>query len=59
MMVAILRGGAILDTQFNPQLYTAGFGLNLLLLQADLGVAFDPQDLTMPQALSLSGSIKF
>jgi len=59
LMVAVLRGGAILDTQFNPQLYTAGFGINLLLLQADLGVAFDPQDLTMPQALSISGSFKF
>ena len=59
LMVAVLRGGAILDTQFNPQLYTAGFGVNLLLLQADLGVAFDPQDLTMPQALSISGSFKF
>ncbi len=59
LMVAVLRGGAILDTQFNPQLYTAGFGVNLLLLQADLGIAFDPQDLTMPQALSISGSFKF
>jgi len=59
LMVAVLRGGAILDTQFNPKLYTAGFGVNLLLLQADLGVAFDPQDLTMPQALSISGSFKF
>ena len=59
LMVAVLRGGAILDTQFNPKLYTAGFGVNLLLLQADLGIAFDPQDLTMPQALSISGSFKF
>lgn len=54
----VVRGGAVLDTNFQPQLYTLGAGINLLLIQADTALVLDPQNME-PIAGSISGSIKF
>ncbi len=56
--VLTARGGAVLDTNFQPQLYTLGLGANILLVQADAAVAIDPQAMA-PVAGSISGSIRF
>ena len=56
--VLTARGGAVLHTNFQPQLYTLGLGLNVLLIQADAAIAIDPQVMA-PVAGSISGSIRF
>ncbi|MGC9001457.1 MAG: hypothetical protein ACP5J9_00515 [Dictyoglomus sp.] len=56
--VLTARGGAVLNTNFQPQLYTLGLGLNVLLIQADAAIAIDPQVMA-PVAGSISGSIRF
>lgn len=57
-LVLTARGGAVLDTNFQPQLYTLGLGVNILLVQADAAIAIDPQGMA-PVAGSISGSIRF
>jgi len=59
LFVLVGRGGAILDTNFQPMLYTFGAGIDLHIVKVDLGVVFEPEDLTIPVAASVSGSIGF
>lgn len=54
----VVRGGTLLNTDFQPQYYTLGAGINILLLQADTALVLNAQNME-PIAGSISGSIKF
>jgi len=59
LLMLLGRGGAILDTDFQPVFYTFGAGIDLHIIKVDLGVVFEPEDLTIPVAAAVSGSIGF
>jgi len=52
------RGGAVLDANLQPQIYTLGLGANILLVQADMAIVLDPTNMA-PVAGSISGSVRF
>ena len=56
--VLTARGGAVLDANLQPQIYTLGLGANILLVQADMAIVLDPMNMA-PVAGSISGSIRF
>lgn len=56
--VLTARGGAVLDANLQPQIYTLGLGANILLVQADMAIVLDPTNMA-PVAGSISGSVRF